>query len=62
MKYSFTKNCKFYANFTGLTIYLPILFFKDLATATALGVGMHWCQYIAIMWSSYFRKNNKIKN
>tara|TARA_B100000212_G_C27339455_1_gene518458 strand:- start:349 stop:1332 length:984 start_codon:yes stop_codon:yes gene_type:complete len=41
---------------TGMIIYIPILFFKDLATATVIGVGMHWLQYLAIMWSSYFRK------
>lgn len=44
---------------TGILIYLPILFFENLATATAVGVGMHWCQYIAIMWSVHFRKNIK---
>ena len=27
---------------TGFSIYLPILFFKDLTTSTAIGVGMHW--------------------
>ena len=46
---------------TGIIIYLPILFFKDLATATVIGVGMHWVQYLAIMWSSYLRKNQIIK-
>ena len=45
---------------TGIFIYLPILFFEDLATATAVGVGMHWCQYLAIVWSKYFRKRNFI--
>ena len=44
---------------TGISIYLPILFFTDLATATAVGVGMHWCQYIAIIWSLYLRKRSK---
>jgi len=42
---------------TGILIYIPILFFDNLATATAVGVGMHWCQYIAIMWSMNIRKN-----
>ncbi len=41
---------------TGVLIYMPILFFDNLATATAVGVGMHWCQYIAIVWSKFFRK------
>ena len=40
---------------TGIFIYLPILFFDDLATATAVGVGMHWCQYLAIVWSKHFK-------
>tara|TARA_Y200000002_G_scaffold327420_1_gene290506 strand:- start:173 stop:1162 length:990 start_codon:yes stop_codon:yes gene_type:complete len=44
---------------TGILIYLPLLFFKNLAVATAVGVGMHWCQYIAIMWSIELRKNRK---
>ena len=48
--------------FTGMVIYLPILFFKDLATATAVGVGMHWIQYLSIMWSSYLRRANSYKN
>ena len=47
---------------TGAFIYLPILFFKDLATATAVGVGMHWCQYLAIMWTKYFRKKSLISS
>lgn len=48
--------------FTGISIYLPILFFRDLATATAIGVGMHWCQYISIVWSTYLRKKNRCAN
>ncbi len=44
--------------FTGIFIYLPILFFENLTVATAVGVGMHWCQYLAIMWSTYSRKSN----
>ncbi len=51
---------------TGLLIYLPILFFENLALATVIGVGMHWIQYIAIMWSITLRKEKfnliKIKN
>ncbi len=46
---------------TGLIIYIPILFFNDLATATVVGVGMHWTQYLAITWSSYLRKNSQNK-
>ena len=46
---------------TGLTIYIPILFFKDIATATAIGVGMHWCQYLTIVWASSNRKKRNSK-
>lgn len=42
--------------FTGIYIYLPLLFFKNISIATAIGVGMHWCQYLAIIWSTYLRK------
>ena len=35
------------------------MFFKNITIATAVGVGMHWCQYIAIVWSTYLRKTNK---
>ena len=47
--------------FTGLTIYVPILFFKDIATATAIGVGMHWCQYLSIVWTTSNRKKRNSK-
>ncbi len=47
---------KFYAILTGVFIYAPLLFFKDRATATAIGVGMHWSQYIVLMWCINFRK------
>ena len=48
--------------FTGIYIYLPLLFFKNLSVATAVGVGMHWCQYLAIIWSLYLRKSKFNKN
>lgn len=47
---------------TGVYIYLPLLFFKNLSVATAVGVGMHWCQYLAIIWSTYLRKSRTITN
>tara|TARA_B100001989_G_scaffold3713_1_gene2468 strand:- start:11987 stop:12967 length:981 start_codon:yes stop_codon:yes gene_type:complete len=43
--------------FTGISIFLPLLFFKNLAIGTTVGVGMHWIQYLAIMWSNYIRKS-----
>jgi len=54
---------------TGVTIYLPLLFFKDIAVALAIGVGMHWVQYLGLTLTTNGRrlfslnKNNfKIKN
>ncbi len=41
---------------TGIFIYLPILFIDDLAIATAVGVGMHWIQYIYLVWIINIRK------
>ena len=48
---------------TGISIYLPLLFFDNLAIATVVGVGMHWCQYIVLMFAINLRKNklNNIK-
>ncbi len=51
---------RFYSFLTGISIYLPLLFIDNLAIATALGVGMHWCQYLALMWSIKIRKINLI--
>ena len=42
--------------FTGISIYLPLLFFDNLGVATVVGVGMHWCQYIILMFSINLRK------
>ena len=42
---------------TGVSIYIPILFFKDLTTSTAIGVGMHWFQYLSLMWIIDIRKS-----
>ena len=53
--------CRLMPFITGASIYIPILFFDNLAVATAIGVGMHWCQYLAIVWSKFFRKE-RIKN
>lgn len=41
---------------TGISIYLPVIFFKNLLLATVVGVGMHWLQYLAITWSVHVRK------
>ncbi len=51
---------RFFSLLTGVSIYLPLLFINNLGLATALGVGMHWCQYLALMWSIKIRKRNLI--
>ncbi len=51
---------RFFSLLTGVSIYLPLLFIDNLGIATALGVGMHWCQYLALMWSIKIRKSNLI--
>lgn len=43
---------------TGILIYVPLLFIKDLASALAIGVGMHWIQYLALIWTIKLRKEN----
>lgn len=58
-KIKFIENINYVSSLiTGIIIYLPILFFKDLSTATAIGVGMHWIQYISIIGLIYFRKTS----
>ena len=57
-----SKLLDFFPLLTGVVIYLPILFFENISTATAVGVGIHWCQYIAIVWTTYIRKNFHAKN
>ena len=44
--------------FTGILIYIPILFIEDLASALAIGVGMHWIQYLALIWTIKCRKES----
>ena len=58
-KIKYIKNINYFSSLlTGIIIYIPILFFKDLSTATAVGVGMHWIQYISIIGLIYFRKTS----
>ena len=65
--FSFNSRFLFIRNLTpiltGISIYLPLLFFDNLGVATVIGVGMHWCQYIILMFSINLRKNKykKIK-
>ena len=53
---------KLFPLITGVSIYLPILFFNDLTTSTAVGVGMHWFQYLSLMWIINIRRARSLNN
>jgi len=43
-------------NLTGVLIYAPYLFVNNVYDAIIIGVGAHWCQYLAINYKVYFFK------
>jgi len=43
-------------NLTGVLIYSPYLFVDNIYDAVIIGVGAHWCQYLAINYKVYFYK------
>ena len=43
------------AVFTGAAIYFPYCFVQFPQDAVAIGVAMHWCQYLAINYAVYGR-------
>jgi hypothetical protein len=45
------------ATLTGSLLYSPYLFATRPEHAVAMGVGMHWCQYVAINLPLYRRKS-----
>jgi len=45
-----------FAALTGSLLYSPYLFASRPEHAIAMGVGMHWCQYVAITLPLYHRK------
>lgn len=49
---------RWFALFTGCVIYLPYSFVAVPQDAIAIGVGMHWCQYLAINYAVYHRRAN----
>ena len=52
-----------FALITGSLIYLPLLFVDNVAIALAIGVGMHWIQYLTIVSTINIRKlKNSIHN
>ena len=53
---------KILTNLTGVLIYSPYLFVNNIFDAIIIGVGAHWCQYVAINYKVYFYKNNFNKN
>lgn len=54
---------QFCAFLTGSIIYLSYIFVDRPSDAIAIGVGMHWCQYLALTYKVYkneFKFNNSI--
>ena len=62
IKFKSAKIKEYLPFLTGIFIYLPILFIDHIPTALAIGVGMHWCQYISLMWSIKIRKDKRNGN
>jgi len=46
---------RFFAALTGCAIYAPYCFVSDPRDAIAIGVAMHWCQYLALNAAVYGR-------
>jgi hypothetical protein len=44
---------------TGALIYSPYAFVAESQDAVAIGVGMHWCQYLALTYKIYLDKQFK---
>lgn len=45
---------KRFSNLTGVLIYSPYLFVNNIYDAIIIGVGAHWCQYLALNYKIYF--------
>ncbi len=45
---------KKFSNLTGVLIFSPYLFTTNIYDAAIIGVGAHWCQYLAINYKVYF--------
>ncbi len=51
------KDFSLLTNFsTGVLIFSPVLFCNNIIDVFAIGVGMHYMQYIAITWTVFHRK------
>lgn len=48
---------RWFAVVTGCVMYLPYCFVSAPHDAIAIGVGMHWCQYLAINYAVYRRRS-----
>lgn len=44
---------------TGILIFYPVFLTDNLIEVFAMGVGMHYIQYIGLTWSIFHRKSNK---
>jgi hypothetical protein len=50
------------ATTTGMLMYAPYVFVTNPMHAVAMGVGMHWCQYLALTYKIYLRDLDVIPN
>jgi len=53
---------RWFAVFTGTLMYAPYCFVAVPQDAIAIGVGMHWCQYLAINFAVYSRRNHRVSS
>ena len=47
------------ATVTGILLYSPYLVVSDASDAVAMGVGMHWCQYLTLIYKIYLDSKSK---
>lgn len=47
---------RWFAVVTGVAVYFPYCLVQFPQDAIAIGVGMHWCQYLAINYAIYGRR------
>lgn len=57
---SIKENATFYSLMSGVVLYAPYLFVNDVKDAVVAGVGMHWCQYIALTGKIYILSSPRL--
>ena len=57
-----TNYKKILTNITGVLIYAPYMFVNNIYDAIIIGVGAHWCQYVAINYKIYFSSKKNLND